>query len=382
MKRRIEKTADQHLLRTALRTFVMRGLTALCLTVVFISQAYAQQAVIDVNSLPVPASGSTSLTNGDWIVIARNGITYKVLQGPGGSGGQLCGTNQWVSGLTPQGVIGCTQPAFSSISGVVSLSQLPTGIPISLGASASNTNPSRAGDLTTGVFSPIGTSVAVAAAGVEKIRVNASGLGVGTTAPGALLTVGNNTFEVNSSGAVLAGTWNGGVVGAQYGGTGAATLTAHGVVVGNGTGVVSVTGAGTTGYLLTSGGASADPTFGQLNLGTSAAITGVLGVATGGSGTGTAFTQGSVVLTGASGVYTQDNANFFWDATNHRLGIGTAAPLAVLDVNGAPRFELATLGTNTVTLGTQSPALGTTPYGWITVTCHDNSGTCRIPEFK
>jgi hypothetical protein len=45
------------------------------------------------------------------------------------------------------------------------------------------------------------------------------------------------------------------------GGTGAATLTPHGVVVGNGTSAVNVTGAGTAGHVLTSGGASADPTY-------------------------------------------------------------------------------------------------------------------------
>jgi hypothetical protein len=46
-------------------------------------------------------------------------------------------------------------------------------------------------------------------------------------------------------------------------------------------------------------------------------------VAAGGTGTATAFTAGSVVYAGASGVYSQDNVNFFWDSTNHRLGIGT-----------------------------------------------------------
>jgi hypothetical protein len=57
-----------------------------------------------------------------------------------------------------------------------------------------------------------------------------------------------------------------------------------------------------------------------------------LGVAKGGTGTGTAFTAGSVVFAGASGVYTQDNANLFWDNTNDRLGIGTASPGSPLDV--------------------------------------------------
>ena len=45
------------------------------------------------------------------------------------------------------------------------------------------------------------------------------------------------------------------------GGTGASTLTDHGVLLGSGSGAVSATGAGTAGQVLTSGGASADPTF-------------------------------------------------------------------------------------------------------------------------
>ena len=61
---------------------------------------------------------------------------------------------------------------------------------------------------------------------------------------------------------------------------------------------------------------------------------GTLPVARGGTGTGTAFTAGSVVFAGASGVYAQDNANLFWDDTNNRLGVGTAAPATALDVVG------------------------------------------------
>lgn len=45
------------------------------------------------------------------------------------------------------------------------------------------------------------------------------------------------------------------------GGTGATTLTNHGVVIGQGTSAIAVTSAGTSGYILTSNGASADPTF-------------------------------------------------------------------------------------------------------------------------
>lgn len=80
-----------------------------------------------------------------------------------------------------------------------------------------------------------------------------------------------------------------------------------------------------TGGILSSGSISA-----------ASEITGILPVANGGSGTSTAFTTGSVVFAGASGVYTQDNANFFWDDTNNRLGIGINSALtSTLNVRGA-----------------------------------------------
>ena len=134
------------------------------------------------------------------------------------------------------------------------------------------------------------------------------------------------------------------------GGTGAATLTANGVVVGNGTSAVQVTAAGTTGQVLvgntggapswatltgigvtsfsggTTGLTPASPTTGAITL------AGTLGVANGGTGTATAFTAGSVVFAGASGVYSQDNANLFWDNTNNYLGVGTATPSAPFHV--------------------------------------------------
>lgn len=51
------------------------------------------------------------------------------------------------------------------------------------------------------------------------------------------------------------------------GGTGQTTLTSHGVLIGNGTSAINATSAGTSGQVLTSNGASADPTFQTLNVG-------------------------------------------------------------------------------------------------------------------
>ena len=49
----------------------------------------------------------------------------------------------------------------------------------------------------------------------------------------------------------------------------------------------------------------------------------------------TALTTGSVAFINASGLLTQDNANFFWDNTNKRLGIGTATPATFLSIYNA-----------------------------------------------
>jgi hypothetical protein len=75
-----------------------------------------------------------------------------------------------------------------------------------------------------------------------------------------------------------------------------------------------------------------------MTIGTSGAITAgtwngsTIGVGYGGTGTSTAFTAGSVVFAGASGVYSQSNSKLFWDNTNNHLGINTAAPQTQLTI--------------------------------------------------
>lgn len=85
-----------------------------------------------------------------------------------------------------------------------------------------------------------------------------------------------------------------------------------------------------TGNVLLSGGVGVIPSYGKVGLTTH--VSGTLGLGNGGTGTATTFTLGSVVIAGASGIYTQDNANFFWDDTNNRLGIGTTTPTAFADL--------------------------------------------------
>jgi len=59
----------------------------------------------------------------------------------------------------------------------------------------------------------------------------------------------------------------------------------------------------------------------------------------------TSATAGSVLFAGTSGVLQQDNANFFWDDANNRLGIGTATPTKALEVTSDILINSLTIGT-------------------------------------
>jgi len=82
------------------------------------------------------------------------------------------------------------------------------------------------------------------------------------------------------------------------------------------------------------------PTAGNIN------VLGGAGVTTSGAGsnltidlTGAgSFTTGSVIFWGSSS-FDQDNANFFYDNTNNRVGIGTNVPLDTLHVVGAMELD-------------------------------------------
>ncbi len=67
------------------------------------------------------------------------------------------------------------------------------GVTIDLGTSAASTNPQRNGDATTGLFSPAVSTVAVAVGGAQKLTVNGTGVGIGTSSPSAMLDVGGGS---------------------------------------------------------------------------------------------------------------------------------------------------------------------------------------------
>ena len=200
----------------------------------------------------------------------------------------------------------------------------------------------------TGVLTALGINVGSAGAFVVNggalgtpssgTLTNATGLPISTGVSGLGTNVATAlAVNVGTAGAVVV---NGGALGTPSSGTltNATGLPISTGVSGLGTSVATAlaVNVGTAGSFVVNGGALGTPSSGTLTNATglplSTGVTGVLPVANGGSGTSTAFTAGSVVFAGASGTYTQNNSQIFWDNTNNRLGIGTASPIRKLHV--------------------------------------------------
>jgi hypothetical protein len=146
-------------------------------------------------------------------------------------------------------------------------------------------------------------------------------------------------FKITATGVVTIGTWNASAIADAYISS-AATW--------NG----KVSSVSATSPVVSSGGTT--PTISM-----AAATTSVSGYLTStdwttfnnkGTFTLPSLTSGSVLFSNGSTI-AQDNANFFWDDTNNRLGIGNATPSYPLDVTGIIKGSTSIYATNDLFIG-------------------------------
>jgi hypothetical protein len=124
-------------------------------------------------------------------------------------------------------------------------------------------------------------------------------------ASGTVVTTGNLT-DITAVGTIASGTWQGTKIGIAYGGTNATTIGSAGSLAYSDGSAYAFSAVGTSGQALVSGGSGAPTWF--------------------------APTAGSILFAGTSGVLSQDNASFFWDDSNNRLGLGTTGPSTQLEL--------------------------------------------------
>jgi hypothetical protein len=97
------------------------------------------------------------------------------------------------------------------------------------------------------------------------MTLDKTAVGLGSVENTALSTWAGST-SITTLGTIGTGTWNGSIIGVQYGGIGTSYLTPNGILYGNGTGAIGVSATGNTGQILI-GVSSSAPTW--LGTGTS-----------------------------------------------------------------------------------------------------------------
>ncbi|GEM_PF-2262545 len=249
----------------------------------------------------------------------------------------------------------------------------------------------------TAITTPL--SIAEGGSGASTLTSNAVLLGNGTSAlqavgPGTAYQVfrtpsggGAATFgaiDLSQGAAVI------NALSPLNGGTGLTSITANSLLYASGTNTIAALPSSTDGFVLTlvggvpswlaaTGGTAYTAGNGltltgsqftvnqsQLDL---SSIGGTLPVTSGGTGVNSAFTQGSIVFAGASGVFSQNNSNLFWDNTNNALQVaGTVAANHVKGLGSAPTIVASTgAGTGGLTAPTVT-VNGTDTAGTITLT--------------
>lgn len=165
------------------------------------------------------------------------------------------------------------------------------------------------------------------------------------------------------------------------GGTGASTFTDAGVLIGNGTGAIQVTSAGTSGHVLTSNGAGVDPTF-QANAGAAGLTHATNSPFTATSGASVTFTPsgGNDIVIQWSGVSPSVNSRCL--AFKPLFGGSTSATVDCLDTNGAPSTAIRTSVTSMTLAGLNKISLTAAQTGSGKITIEDYQSTSGFKKFS
>lgn len=154
-------------------------------------------------------------------------------------------------------------------------------------------------------------------------------------------------------------------LGVPSGGTGQVTLSANGVLIGEGTGAINSTGAGTVGQVLTSNGTGVDPTFQNSSSGSGTVNSGTATQMAYYSGTGTAV-SGNTSITDTGSVFSVQNrlvqiGTGSGTSAGLTLGyLGTSGFGAIWSTSVTPsssNYNFATIGSNTIINGVTSTTL-------------------------
>jgi len=216
--------------------------------------------------------------------------------------------------------------------------------------SANNLNVLGSGSITT---TGSGATITTALTGLTNHNVL---VGAGTATITKVAPSATSGVPLISQGASADPTFGTAVV--AGGGTGAVTLTNHGVLVGQGTSAVVATATGSAGQVLQSGGASADPTYSTATYPSTTTVSQILYSSATNTVSGLATANRGVLTTGATGVPAITAL-----ATDGQLIIGSTA--------GAPAAATLTAGTGiSITNASNSITIANTSTGltWTVVT--------------
>lgn len=232
---------------------------------------------------------------------------------------------------------------------------------------------------------------------VTSVSGTADRITIGGTAADPVVDIAA-TYAGQSSivtiGTVTTGTWNADTVTVPYGGTGATTLTDGGILLGSGTGAVTVTSQPTNGQLLI-GSTGVDPVLGTLTGGTGITITEGAGSITIDSdnvgdvvGPGSATDNAIARYDGTTGKLIQNSGVIIDDSNN----VSGAISVQIDGAAGDPYVEWTTTGgqfyalgvdnddTDNFKLTTDTSAVD--PSSGTTIFEYDTSESAPISNFK